>query len=129
MNYMKDVAVLGIGKTRFGAFPDRDLRSLAVEGRLVQIAFLKKSKLPDFDAMPIMLKRLTFTGSTLRPRSVDQKAAIARALREKVWPLIEAKKVRTVIHKVFPLAEARAAHELMESSTHVGKIMLAVKGG
>ena len=112
-----------------GDYTMKNLRSLAVEGRLVQIAFLKESKLPDFDAMPIMLKRLTFTGSTLRPRSVEQKAAIARALREKVWPLLQAKKVRTVIHKVFPLAEARTAHELMESSAHVGKIMLAVKGG
>jgi NADPH:quinone reductase-like Zn-dependent oxidoreductase len=93
----------------------------------VQIAFLKESKIADFDAMPIMLRRLTFTGSTLRPRSNEDKAAIGRELVEKVWPLFEKKQVKTVIHKVFPLADARAAHELMESSAHVGKIVLAVK--
>ncbi len=109
-----------------GDYTMRNLRSLAIEGRLVQIAFLKSAKIEDFDAMPIMIRRLTFTGSTLRPRSVADKAAIAQALRDKVWPLFETRKVKTVIHRVFPLAEAHAAHALMESSQHVGKIVLEV---
>jgi putative PIG3 family NAD(P)H quinone oxidoreductase len=109
-----------------GDYTMKNIRSLAIEGRLVQIAFLKSSKIADFDALPIMMRRLTFTGSTLRPRSVADKAAIAQALRDKVWPLFERKQVRTVIHKVFPLAEAAAAHALMESSQHVGKIVLEV---
>jgi len=110
-----------------GPYIEQNLRSLAVEGRLVQIAFLQPSKV-EMDCMPIMIKRLTFTGSTLRPRTVEQKGAIAAALREKVWPLIEAKKVGTLIHATFPLAEATKAHEMMEASTHIGKIMLKVKG-
>lgn len=110
-----------------GPYIEQNLRSLAVEGRLVQIAFLQPSKV-EMDCMPIMIKRLTFTGSTLRPRTVEQKGAIAAALREKVWPLIEAKKVGTLIHATFPLAQATKAHELMEASTHIGKIMLKVKG-
>jgi len=72
----------------------------------------------------MMLKRLTITGSTLRPRTVAQKAEIAAELREKVWPLIEAGKVKPLIHKTFPLAQAADAHALMETSTHIGKIML-----
>jgi len=110
-----------------GPYIEKNLRSLAVEGRLVQIAFLQPSKV-ELDCMPIMIKRLTFTGSTLRPRSIEQKAAIARALREKVWPLLEAKKVGTLINATFPLAEAAKAHELMEASTHIGKIVLKVLG-
>jgi putative PIG3 family NAD(P)H quinone oxidoreductase len=110
-----------------GEYVAKNLRSLALEGRLVQIAFLKESKLAEFDAMPIMLKRLTFTGSTLRPRTVVQKAAIAQALRRDVWPLFASKQLRPYLYKTFPLAEARAAHELMESSAHIGKIMLEVR--
>jgi putative PIG3 family NAD(P)H quinone oxidoreductase len=110
-----------------GDYVMKNIRSLALEGRLVQIAFLKENKIADFDAMPIMIKRLTFTGSTLRPRTVEQKAAIAKALREDVWPLFESGQLKTFVHKTFPLAEARAAHELMESSTHIGKIMLEVR--
>jgi NADPH2:quinone reductase len=110
-----------------GEYTMKNIRSLALEGRLVQIAFLQGAKLPDFDAMPIMLKRLTFTGSTLRPRSNAQKAAIGAALAQRVWPLFEAGKLKTVIHRVFPLAEAAAAHALMESSAHIGKIMLEVR--
>jgi NADPH2:quinone reductase len=109
-----------------GPYLERNVRALAVEGRLVQIAFLQGSKVGSFDFMPVMLKRLTLTGSTLRPRSVAQKAEIARELREKVWPLLEAGTVRPVIHKTFPLAEVAEAHRLMESSKHIGKIMLAV---
>jgi len=108
-----------------GDYLQRNVSALAVEGRLVQIAFLKPSKV-EFDFMPVMLKRLTLTGSTLRARSVEQKAEIARPLREKVWPLLDQGKIRPVIHKTFPLAEAAAAHALMESSAHVGKIILTV---
>lgn len=106
-----------------GSYIARNFSALAVEGRLVQIAFLQPSKV-EIDLMPVMLKRLTFTGSTLRPRTVAQKAAIAEALRAEVWPLLESGTVRPVIHATFPLEEARAAHALMESSTHLGKILL-----
>jgi len=109
-----------------GAYIEKNFRSLALEGRLVQIAFLQESKLT-LDCLPIMLKRITFTGSTLRPRSVAQKAAIAQDLLKHVWPLLESGKVRPVIHATFPLTEAKLAHELMESSAHIGKIMLEVK--
>ena len=109
-----------------GDYAQKNLRSLALEGRLVQIAFLKESKV-ELDMMPIMLKRLTFTGSTLRPRSVEQKAAIARQLSAGVWPLFESGQLRTYVHRTFPLADVAAAHALMESSQHVGKIMLEVK--
>jgi NADPH:quinone reductase-like Zn-dependent oxidoreductase len=106
----------------------KNIRSLALEGRLVQIAFLKESKLPEFDAMPIMLKRLTVTGSTLRPRTVEQKALIAAALARDVWPLFECGQLKSYLYRTFPLAEVGAAHALMESSTHIGKIVLEVRG-
>lgn len=106
-----------------GSYIERNIAALAVEGRLVQIAFQQPSKI-EIDFLPMMLKRLTITGSTLRPRTVEQKAEIAAELREKVWPLIEAGKVKPLIHKTFPLGEAAAAHALMESSTHIGKIIL-----
>ncbi len=106
-----------------GDYTARNLALLATEGRLVQIAFLRGSK-ADLDMLPILVKRLTFTGSTLRPRSVAQKAAIARALAERVWPLFSAGRVRPVIHAVFGLSEARQAHALMETSAHQGKIVL-----
>lgn len=109
-----------------GPYIAKNLKSLSLEGRLVQIAFLQESKV-DIDCMPIMIKRLTFTGSTLRPRSVADKTAIANELRGKVWPLIEVGKVKPVIHQTFPLGEASRAHELMESSRHIGKIMLEVR--
>jgi NADPH2:quinone reductase len=106
-------------------FP-RNLRCLALDGRLVMIAFLGGSKVEALDLVPIMTKRLTVTGSTMRPRSTAQKAEIAAALRDKVWPLLEQGDCAPVIHQVFPLQQAAAAHALMESSAHVGKIMLAV---
>ncbi|MDH5558425.1 MAG: NAD(P)H-quinone oxidoreductase [Alphaproteobacteria bacterium] len=106
-----------------GSYIERNIAALAVEGRLVQIAFQQPSKV-EIDFLPMMLKRLTITGSTLRPRTVAQKAEIAAELREKVWPLIEAGKVKPLIHKTFPLAQAADAHALMETSTHIGKIML-----
>lgn len=106
-----------------GPYVEKNLRSLAPEGRLVQIAFLQGSKVT-LDLAHLMVRRQTLTGSTLRPRPVADKAAIAHNLRDKVWPLIEAGKVRPVIDRTFPLAEAAAAHRLMESSTHIGKILL-----
>lgn len=105
----------------------KNVRSLAVDGRLLLIAFIQGSKIPDFDAMYVMIRRLTITGSTMRGRNVEQKAAIAEALRRNVWPLFEAGKLRTLIHEVFPLREVVAAHELMESSAHIGKIVLEVR--
>ncbi len=104
----------------------RDLRVLAMDGRLVLIAFLAGSKVENFDFVTVMTKRLTITGSTMRPRSTAQKGAIAGALREKVWPVLDAGRCGPVIHATFPLAEAAAAHALMESSAHIGKIMLHV---
>ncbi|WP_019401796.1 NAD(P)H-quinone oxidoreductase [Chelatococcus sp. GW1] len=109
-----------------GPYIARNLSVLAVEGRLVQIAFLQTSKV-ELDLMPLMLKRQTITGSTLRARSVALKKAIADELREKIWPLLEAGRVRPIVHATFPLAETRAAHELMESSAHQGKIMLEMR--
>ncbi|WP_119272713.1 NAD(P)H-quinone oxidoreductase [Taklimakanibacter deserti] len=106
-----------------GDYVGRNLAVAAMHGRIVNIAFLKGSKV-EVDLLPIMLKRLILTGSTLRPRSVAEKAEIARALEAKVWPLLAEGKIRPQIYKTFPLAEAAEAHRLMESSAHVGKIML-----
>jgi putative PIG3 family NAD(P)H quinone oxidoreductase len=106
-----------------GAYLARNIESLATEGRLVQIARLGGSR-AEIDLLPVMQRRLTITGSTLRPRTPEQKGAIARALQEHVWPLVEAGEVRPVIHATFPLADAAAAHRLMESGTHIGKIVL-----
>ncbi|WP_407523151.1 NAD(P)H-quinone oxidoreductase [Methylobacterium oryzisoli] len=103
---------------------ERNLASLALEGRLVVIAFMQGFKAESFNMTPVMIRRLTLTGSTLRPRTVAQKAAIAEGLRREVWPLLESGTLKTVIHATFPLEEAREAHALMESSAHLGKIML-----
>ena len=109
-----------------GDYLTRNLKCLAVEGRLVIIAVQHGPKVEQLNVLPVMLRRLTVTGSTLRPRSVEQKAAIAHALHAKVWPLLAAGTVRPVVHARFPLADAAGAHRLMESSEHVGKIVLAV---
>ena len=109
-----------------GPYIQKNLASLAFEGRLVQIAFLQTSRV-EFDFMQLMLRRLTMTGSTLRPRSVELKKAIADKLRTGVWPLYASGALRTVIHKTFPLEQTREAHALMESSNHLGKIMLGVR--
>lgn len=106
----------------------RNIASLALEGCLVQLAFLEGSKF-EFDATPVMLRRLTLTGSTLRARSAEQKAAIVGRLQAEVWPVLAQGRCLPVIHTVFPLARAADAHKLMESSTHIGKIMLQVKDG
>ncbi len=108
-----------------GDYVARNIAALAADGRMVSIAFLKGAKV-EVNLMPVMLKRLTLTGSTLRPRSVEFKAAIAQRLREKVWPLIETGRIKPVIHATFPLARAAEAHRLMESSAHIGKIVLEV---
>jgi NADPH2:quinone reductase len=108
-----------------GAYVPRELKCLADEGRLVFIATLGGSK-AELDINEVQRRRLFITGSTLRPRPVEFKGAIARSLREKIWPLIEAGKIKPVIYKSFPLAEASEAHKLMESSLHIGKIVLTV---
>lgn len=109
-----------------GDYVERNLKCLAPEGRLAQIAFLKGSKV-ECDWRFIMLKRLTVTGSTLRASPPERKASLARELRQHVWPLLEEGKVRSVIHATFDLADAPKAHALMESSRHIGKIMLSVR--
>jgi NADPH2:quinone reductase len=109
-----------------GSYATQNLRCLGMDGRLVIIAFLGGSKVEGLDLTPIMVRRLTVTGSTMRPRTAAQKAAIADALRDKVWPVLEAGRCGPVIHTVFPLEKADEAHRLMESSTHIGKIMLSV---
>lgn len=104
----------------------RNLRSLAMDGRLVLIAFLGGAKVEALDLTTIMTRRLTVTGSTMRPRTAAQKAGIASALREKVWPVLSAGRCGPLVHEVFPLDRAADAHRLMESSAHIGKIMLRV---
>jgi NADPH2:quinone reductase len=109
-----------------GEYIAKNLDLLAVEGRLLQIAFLKTAK-AEIDFSIMMRKRATITGSTLRPRPPAEKGAIARELRQHVWPLLEQGVVAPVIHEVFPLERAADAHRLMESSTHVGKLILSVR--
>jgi NADPH:quinone reductase len=108
-----------------GDYIEKNISLLATEGRLVNIAYLKGSKV-EVNFLPVMLKRLTLTGSTLRPRSVAEKGAIARVLEEKVWPLLASGRIAPVIEGRFPLARAADAHRLMESSAHIGKIVLVV---
>ena len=107
-----------------GDYVPRNLKCLATEGRLVIIAVQRGPKIGELNVLPVMLKRLTVTGSTLRPRTVGQKAAIARALEDKVWPLLEAGAVKPIVHSRFPLSGAADAHRLMESGEHIGKIVL-----
>ena len=108
-----------------GDYMSRNLDLLVVEGRLVQIAFLKSPK-AELDFSVMMRKRAWITGSTLRPRTPAEKGVIARELRQHVWPLLEQGTVAPVIHQVFPLADAAAAHRLMEAGTHVGKLILRI---
>jgi putative PIG3 family NAD(P)H quinone oxidoreductase len=109
-----------------GDYTPRNVECLAVEGRLSQIAFLRGPQV-QLDLRPFLQKRLTLTASSLRPRTVEEKGALARALREHVWPLIEDGRVRPVIHATFPLEQAADAHRLMESSAHIGKLVLTVR--
>ena len=108
-----------------GSYIEKNLRSLALEGRYCFIAFLEGGKV-EVDFRPLMMKRQTITGSTLRARPDAQKERIARELEEQVWPLLASGKVKPVIHKTFALDDVVSAHRLMESSAHIGKIMLKV---
>jgi len=108
-----------------GDYTQRNLDLLAVEGRLVQIAFLKQSRV-EVDLRQVMRQRLTITGSTLRARAPEEKGAIARALHAEVWPLLEAGTVKPLVHAVFPLARAADAHRMMDARGHFGKIVLDV---
>src|SRR5690606_17394058 len=109
-----------------GDYINREIRCLADDGRIVLIALLGGSK-TQVDLGHILRRRLTLTGSTLRPRPVAFKAEIARKLLQHVWPLLEAGRIKPVIYQIFPLEQAAAAHELMESSQHVGKIVLQLQ--
>jgi NADPH2:quinone reductase len=108
-----------------GDYVPKELKCLADDGRLVFIAFLRGPK-TELDINELMRRRLTLTGSTLRPRPAAFKGAIARSLRERVWPLVEAGRIRPVVFRTFALAEAAEAHRLMESSQHIGKLVLTV---
>lgn len=108
-----------------GDYIPRNYKAAAMDGRIVQIAFLQGPK-TDMNFIPLMIKRLTHTGSTLRPRSREVKGAIAAALEENVWPLIEAGKVKPVMAETFTLAQAAEAHKCMEASQHIGKIVMTV---
>lgn len=108
-----------------GEYIQRNFSAAAKEGRIVNIAFLHGSKTP-VDFMPLMLKRLTLTGSTLRAQSAQAKADIAKGLKENVWPLFENKTIEPVIDSVFPFTQVAAAHTRMESSAHIGKIILGL---
>ena len=108
-----------------GDYLPRDVRALAPDGRLVMIAHLQGASV-ELNFSQVMVKRLTITGSTLRPQSVEAKARIADDLRREVWPLLDAGRIAPVLDRTFPLAEAAAAHRRLESSAHVGKIILTV---
>ena len=108
-----------------GDYMQRNIKALALDGRMIHLAFNKGPK-AELNMMSVMLKRLTLTGSTLRSQTDAFKTATARDLEEKVWPLFEEGRLKPLVHKTFPLAEAADAHRLMESSAHVGKIMLEV---
>jgi NADPH2:quinone reductase len=108
-----------------GDYVPKELKCLGDDGRLVFIAYLRGPK-TELNIDAVMRRRLTITGSTLRPRPVEFKAAIARNLRDKIWPLIEAGRIKPEIFKTFPLEEAAEAHKLMESSQHIGKIVLTL---
>ncbi|MFA7281219.1 MAG: NAD(P)H-quinone oxidoreductase [Sterolibacterium sp.] len=110
-----------------GDYIQKNVKLLRRDGRLVMIAFLEGSKTP-FDFMPVMLKRLVLTGSTMRPRSVVEKSAIREALLRQIWPELSAGRLKPHIHATFPLAQVAEAHRLMESSQHIGKIVLQVGG-
>jgi NADPH2:quinone reductase len=108
-----------------GDYIQRNISIAAPDGRIVSIAFLRGPK-AEVNFMPVMAKRLTLTGSTLRPRSNEEKAALARTIEANVWPLIETGRMKPIIDTTFPLADAAKAHALMESSSHIGKIVLTV---
>jgi len=129
INYREQDFVAAAGKVdvildMVGAlYFERNLSCLATDGRLVQIAVQSGSKV-QLDLVPVMQRRIYITGSTLRPRTAAQKGAIAAELESQVWPLLESGQVKPIVYRTFPLAEAAAAHALMESSEHIGKIVL-----
>jgi NADPH2:quinone reductase len=108
-----------------GSYVARNLDIAALEGRVVVISLLGGSR-AEVNMGLILAKRLTLTGSTLRARTIAQKAEVADAVRKNIWPLLETGRVRPVIHATFPLAEASEAHRLMETSNHIGKIVLTI---
>jgi NADPH:quinone reductase len=108
-----------------GSYVERNIEAAAVEGRIVVISTLGGTR-AEIKMVALMLKRLTLTGSTLRARTVEQKAAVAAGVRQNVWPILEAGRAWPVIHATFPLAQASEAHRLMETSSHIGKIVLTV---
>ncbi|RZK35809.1 MAG: NAD(P)H-quinone oxidoreductase, partial [Hymenobacter sp.] len=122
---LKDVGIDVILDMIGGDYTPKNLRLLRDDGRLVFINAMQGAQV-EFNAMQVMSRRLTITGSTLRPRSADFKAALAAAVEQHVWPLLAAGKFRPVIDQTFPLAEAAAAHQRLESSAHIGKIILVV---
>jgi len=109
-----------------GDYVDRNLRAAALDGRIVQIAFLKGSKV-DIDLMRLMLRRLTLTGSTLRAQTQEAKARIAKGVEERIWPLIAQGKLKPVIDSTFALKDAAEAHRRIDDPGHIGKIMLVVR--
>lgn len=107
-------------------YMQKNLSVLRRDGRLVLIAFMQGSK-TEFDFLPVMVKRLTITGSTMRPRSVEEKGAIRDELLREVWPAVASRRIRTHVHAIFPAERAAEAHGLMESSGHIGKILLQMR--
>jgi NADPH:quinone reductase-like Zn-dependent oxidoreductase len=108
-----------------GDYVARNMAAAAIDGRIVQIAYLRGQQ-ATIDLRPVMMKRLVLTGSTLRPRPAAEKAVIARALQTRVWPVIESGRCKPVIDSVFPLADAAKAHQRIDSSDHIGKIVLTM---
>ncbi len=109
-----------------GGYLPRNLDALATDGRLVQIAMLKGAS-ATIDLLPILQRRLTLTGSTLRARSIGEKAALARAVRQHVWPMLESGAVAPVVYATYRLADAATAHRVMEAGAHIGKLVLLVQ--
>jgi NADPH2:quinone reductase len=106
---------------------ERNMQCLAIDGRLVEVSTQLGTQVEKLDLFQVMRRRLTITGSTMRPRTTAEKGTISRALHEKVWPVLDAGRAGPVIHQVFALADAAAAHRLMESSAHIGKLVLKVR--
>ncbi|MDM0085405.1 NAD(P)H-quinone oxidoreductase [Variovorax sp. J31P179] len=116
-----DVVLDMVGAT----YVERNIQSLAIDGCLVQIGTLEGSRF-EFDVSPIIMRRLTITGSALRPRSIAQKASIAKGLHDRFWPVLNERRCLPVVNAIFPMNRVREAHELMESNRHIGKIVLQV---
>jgi NADPH:quinone reductase-like Zn-dependent oxidoreductase len=111
-----------------GDYIERDLKAAAIEGRIVQIAFLKGSKV-EVDLMRLMLRRLTLTGSTLRIQSIEAKARMAKAIEQRIWPLIAQGKLKPVMDSTYPLEDAADAHRRIDAPEHIGKIVLVTAAG